>query len=74
MKRQFKIGLPIDSEDAEKMFSNPNVLYSKKLLEERERRNDANMLAILNNKPIPYPLPEGLFEEDICPYCGQHTE
>ena len=71
MRKRFTVGLPVDPEDAKRIMADSNVAYSKKLLEERERRNDANMLAVLNNLPIPYPLPEGLFEADICPECGQ---
>ena len=73
-RKRFTVGLPVDPEDVKKMLSDPNAAYSKKLLEERERRFDANLLAAIKGEPVPYPLPEGMFDDDICPYCGHQQE
>lgn len=75
IRRRLYVSLPIDLEDAKKILSDPNVLYSKKLLEERERRLDANMMAILKGEPVPYPISDKLLAEmlddTICSECGQ---
>lgn len=72
LRKQFTVSLPVDLEDAKRRMRDYNFAYSKKLLAEREHRYDANMLAILNNQPMPYPFPEGMFDDDnTCPECGQ---
>jgi hypothetical protein len=70
-RRRFKVALPIDPEDAKRMLADPHAGYAKTLLAERERRFDANLLAAINDLPAPYPLPEEMFDYNICSECGQ---